>query len=182
MTYDYRWISILILSFITACSQQPSSPSYVVESIEDGDTIIIRLNEASQRIQLSGIDAPEDTENAKLNVDINVKGLDKQALLALGNKATNYLASHIAVGQNVTLAGDLSQKDQYGRIPAIVFTEKGKSLNLMMVEEGYAVLLKRFPLEDNFKASLKKAEQQAILNEKGLWKTERELMTKWSGR
>ena len=180
MTYYYGWISILVFSSITACSQL--LPSYVLESIEDGDTIIVTLDGNSQRIQLLGIDAPENTENAKFNLDVKVKGLGKEELLILGNKSTDYLKSQIKKGHHIILIGDLKKKDKYGRIPAIVLTKKGKSLNLNMVKEGYAVLLKRFPLEEGFKASLEKAEQQAIADKKGLWKSDNELTTKWSGR
>ncbi|MCK5917226.1 MAG: thermonuclease family protein [Cocleimonas sp.] len=174
----YMCISVSLFSLMTACSQPPS---YIVENIEDGDTIIVSLNGKSQRIQLSGIDAPENTENAKFSLDIKVKKLNKEALLALGNKATDYLTSQVAVGQEVLLQGELNKKDKYGRIPAIVLTKEGKSLNLTMVKEGYAVILKRFPLEESFKLSLEEAQQQAITNKKGLWKSDTEITTKWSG-
>jgi micrococcal nuclease len=172
-----KWISILAISLITACSQQPSC---TVENIEDGDTITVNLNGKSQRIQLSGIDAPENTENAKFNLDLKLKKLDKKTLLALGNKATDYLKSQIAVGQKVLLLGELSKKDKYGRIPAIVLSESGQSLNLNMVQQGYAVVLKRFTLEEQFKKSLEEAQQQAIINKKGLWKSDAEITAKWS--
>ncbi len=162
-----------------SCSKESS---YTVEEIEDGDTITVDFNGQSQRIQLSGIDAPENTENAKFNLDIKVKGLTKNALLKLGEKSTQYLKSQLTIGDQVILQGNLRQADKYGRIPAIVMTEKGESLNLKMVQEGYAVLLKRFPLEEEFKLSLEKVQQQAILNKKGLWGTDTELTTKWSGR
>jgi micrococcal nuclease len=173
-----KWISLLSVSLITACSQQPS---YIVENIEDGDTITVNIDGKSQRIQLSGIDAPENTENAKFNLDIKVKELNKEALLKLGDKATDYLKSQIAVGQEVSLQGELRKKDKYGRIPAIVLTKDGKSLNLDMVQQGYAVILKRFPLEEQFKQPLEKAERQAIADKKGLWKSDAEITAKWSG-
>ncbi len=63
-----------------------------------------------------------------------------------------------------------------------LLTENLKSLNLKMVEEGYAVILKRFSLQEQFKQDLEKAEQQAITNKKGLWKSHTAIMAQWSGR
>lgn len=155
---------------------------YTVESIEDGDTItIINLDGESRRIQLSGIDAPEDTENAKLKLDIQKKGLSKEALLEIGELATGFLKREVAAGQKVTLQGDLSKHDKYGRIPAIVINEQGSSLNLLMVREGYAILLRRYPLEESFKTALEEAEQHARSSNSGLWKSHPEIMEKWSG-
>lgn len=173
---------LLSLCLAIPAMARSQAPDYLVESIEDGDTIIINLDGESLRIQLSGIDAPEDTGNAKLKLDIQKKGLSEKSLLEIGALATGFLKSGVATGQKVTLQGDLSQRDKYGRIPAIVFNEKGDSLNLLMVREGYAILLKRYPLEEHFKAVLEEAEQHARSSRNGLWKSHPEIMAKWSGR
>lgn len=173
---------ILSLSFaflILSCSQEPH---YLVESIEDGDTLTINLNNQSQRIQMSGIDAPETAENAKLNLDIKVKKLSKDDLLEIGNLATDFLKTQISVGERVSLQGDLSKKDKYGRIPAIVIDKKGHSINESMVKEGYAILLDRYPLEASFKNKLEKAEEQARKGLKGLWKSHADITKVWSGK
>ena len=161
-------------------SEKPES--YLVEAIEDGDTVVINLKGKSQRIQLSGIDAPENTENSKLKLDVKNKKLSKKGLFEIGKLATDFLKTKVAVDQKVTLKGDLTQQDKYGRIPAIVINEAGESLNELMIREGYAVVLKRYPLEDTFKEKLEKAELQAITDKTGLWKTHYEITTKWSGR
>jgi len=178
-----RFHSILLALCLTVPAMaNAQTQDYTVESIEDGDTItIINLDGESRRIQLSGIDAPEDTENAKLKLDIRKKGLPKEALLEIGEQATSFLKSQVAAGQKVTLQGDLSQRDKYGRIPAIVFNNKGDSLNLLMVKEGYAILLTRYPLEEKFKAALGEAQQHARSSNSGLWESHPEIMAKWSG-
>ena len=173
---------LLALCLTIPAMANAQTQNYTVENIEDGDTItIINLDGVSERIQLSGIDAPEDTENAKLKLDIRKKGLSKDALLEIGEQATKFLKSEVAAGQKVTLQGDLSQRDKYGRIPAIVINDKGDSLNLLMVKEGYAILLTRYPLEEKFKAAIEEAQQHARSSNNGLWKSHPEIMAKWSG-
>jgi len=172
---------LLSLCLTIPAMANAQTQDYTVESVEDGDTItIINLDDESWRIQLSGIDAPEDTGNAKLKLDIQKKGLSKEALLEIGELATGLLKSQVAAGQKVTLQGNLNQRDKYGRIPATVINEKGDSLNLLMVREGYAILLKRYPLEEDFKAALEEAQQHARSSNRGLWKSHPEIMAKWS--
>ena len=171
----------MLLALCLTMPAMANAQDYIVENIEDGDTItIINLDGESRRIQLSGIDAPEDTEHAKLKLDIRKKGLSKESLLEIGELATSFLKSKVAAGQKVSLQGDLNQRDKYGRIPAIVINEKGSSLNLLMVREGYAILLKRYPLEEKFKAALEEAQQHARSSNSGLWKSHPEIMATWS--
>lgn len=157
-----------------------SQPTYIVESIEDGDTIVINYNGKNQRVQLIGINAPEDTQNPKLNLDSNRKGIKKSDLLELGRLSTDYLKGLLAPGQKVSLLGSLTQKDKYNRLPAIVINENGESLNQKMVEAGYALLLTRFPISDTLKIALEAAQKKAKTERKGLWKSHPELMKQWS--
>ena len=154
---------------------------YEVESVEDGDTLVINYKGKSQRVQLIGIDAPENTQNPKLNLDSKTKEMSKKELLEMGALASQHLSTLVKQGDKVTLRGNFKQKDKYIRLPAIIINDKGESLNKRMVEDGYALLLTRFPLEDAFKAELKEAEQQAIKTEKGLWKSHSSIIKKWSG-
>ncbi len=91
-------LSIVMFLFfmLSACSQKPG---YVVEKIEDGDTIVVKIDGQSKRIQLSGIDAPEDTVNPKFKLDLKTRGLNKQELLGLGNAASDFLKSQLAAGE-----------------------------------------------------------------------------------
>lgn len=157
-----------------------SQPTYLVESIEDGDTIVINYNGKNQRVQLIGINAPEDTQNPKLNLDSSRKGIKKPDLLELGRLSTDYLKGLLAPGQKVSLLGSLTQKDKYNRLPAIVINENGESLNQKMVEAGYALLLTRFPISDTLKIALEAAQKKAKTERKGLWKSHPELMKQWS--
>jgi len=157
-----------------------STSTYTVKSVEDGDTIVIDYKGKEQRVQLVGINAPEDTQNPKLNLDSNQKKIEKSDLLKMGKLATEHLKELIKAGEKVSLQGNLTQKDKYNRLPAIVINEKGDSLNQLMVENGYALLLTRFPLNNDLETSLGKAQKQAQEEKAGLWGSHAELMSKWS--
>ena len=171
------WLLLFLSLPLTACSKDTG---YIVEKIEDGDTIVINYKDKSQRVQLIGIDAPEDTQNPKLNVDSKRKNIGKKVLLELGKEATKHLKILVEAGQRVSLLGNLTQKDKYDRLPAVVINNKGESLNQKMVEAGYALLLTRFPIDDDFKKKLEEAQKKAKKEKKGLWKSHPELMKKWS--
>ena len=164
----------------TEKSQDKEQTTYLVESVEDGDTIVINYKGKTQRVQLIGIDAPEGTQNPKLNIDSSKKDIKKTDLLEMGRLSTEQLKVLVAAGQKVSLSGNLTQKDKYDRLPAIVINEKGESLNQQMVETGYALLLTRFPISDKLKTTLETAQEKAKTEEKGLWKSHLELMKKWS--
>lgn len=155
--------------------------TYEVESIEDGDTIAIKYKGKTQRVQLIGIDAPENTQNPKLNFDSKTKEISKTDLLELGELALQHLKTVVKQGDKVVLQGKFKQKDKYNRLPAVVLNEKGESLNKRMIEDGYALLLTRFPLNDILKNELQDAEKQAIKEKKGLWKSHPDIIKKWSG-
>ena len=159
-----------------------SAATYMVKSIEDGDTMVFEINGEPQRVQLIGIDAPENTENAKLKLDSSSKKIKKADLLEIGKLSTEYLKKLAKPEKKLILTGDLTQKDKYNRVPAIVMDNNGKSLNQQMIEDGYAILLTRFPLDEVLKNSLEKAQKKAQSDKTGLWKSHPDLMQKWSSK
>ena len=140
------------------------------------------MDGGAQRLQLLGIDAPEDVANPKLHRDRQRTGLDADTLIALGQTATRHLQSLVPPGQTVTLQGDLKKRDKYGRVPVIAANRDGRLLNEAMVEDGYAVVLDRYPLDDEFRDRLRRHEKTAVARERGLWGTHRAATLAWSGR
>jgi micrococcal nuclease len=176
-------IAILASGLLPAVSAAPGGNQlFRVLNIEDGDTLSVEMDGKAQRIQLLGIDAPEDLANPKLQRDRQRTGLDTDSLIAIGQAATRHLKSLVAPGQTVKLEGDLRKRDKYGRIPAIAYDQKGRALNVAMVEDGYAVILDRYPLDADFGDRLRYHEKNAIAEERGLWGTHRAAAVAWSGR
>ena len=114
-----------------------STPAWSVEHqvppgglhVEDGDTVLIVIEGEEQRVQLTGIDAPEDTDNPKLQRDMQRTGLERERLLVLGQLSREYLRRLTKIGApytlhyqpaafRVTLHHD-SQSPFYGLLPCI---------------------------------------------------------------
>lgn len=155
---------------------------FTITEIEDGDTLVAIIDEKPQRLQLIGIDAPEDRENAKLKLDIRRAGLKSATLIEIGKAATQHLGTLVKPSEKITLLGNLKKRDRYGRIPIIVINAQRRVLNEAMIADGYARVLPRYPLEKNFKARLLQDEASAIEKNIGLWGTHPETVQAWSGR
>ncbi|MBL3598749.1 MAG: thermonuclease family protein [gamma proteobacterium endosymbiont of Lamellibrachia anaximandri] len=155
---------------------------YKLLKVEDGDTLVVALAGGPERIQLAGIDAPEDTPNPKLQRDVQRTGLSEQVLLSIGEVSTAHLRHLVSPGQQVMLSGNLDRRDKYGRISLVVMGDQGNSLNEKMVADGFAVVLNRYPLESAFRGRLKKMEGEAFDQKRGLWGEYREIAMRWGNR
>jgi micrococcal nuclease len=147
--------------------------------VEDGDTLVVNLSGKEERIQLLGMDAPEDTMNPKLKVDMARSGLSAEKLLSLGREATDYLRALIKPGDKLLLSGDLNQRDRYGRIAARVAMTNGLSVNITMVAAGYARPLKPETLPIDLRQQLEQAWQQASEQQRGLMASQSEAFKAW---
>jgi len=178
----YLYPAALFLLLLFAVSTTSAEVlSLAVEKVEDGDTVIATLNGKPERLQLQGIDAPEDVENAKLMRDIKVTGLDRATLLPLGAAATRHLRGLVKPGELLQFTGDFTQRDKYGRILVIAATADGHSLNELMVQHGYAIMSRYGAIEPKLKARLERLESEAIASKQGLWGESRAVAITWSG-
>ncbi len=164
-------IAILLLGLLAMPLAWAGGVQVPLVEVEDGDTLLVMLNGAPTRIQLAGIDAPEDKPNPKFNLDLRRTGLPAEKLLALGRAATLYLRKLAPPGSTLTLDGDLHKKDRYGRIVLTVRTADGRSLNERMVADGYARALGPAYL------ALQKEAQQ---NHRGLWGSHPDATRAWA--
>lgn len=153
---------------------------YPLVAVEDGDTITVQVGGEIKRLQLAGIDAPEDQVNPKLTRDLERTGLSSDTLLALGNAATAHLKQLISPGDEVEVVGDLAASDRYGRIPVFVYKDK-RSLNATMVTDGYALVLQRSSIAQETKAELSALQLRAQGEKRGLWGSHDSETIRWSG-
>lgn len=175
------YLPLLVLLAASPIAQAQST-SYPLLKVEDGDTLVVTIEGRPTRLQLLGIDAPEDVENPKLNRDMARTGLERGSLLQLGQGATLHLKSLAAVGSLLTLEGNLKRRDKYGRIPVVARLGAGDSLNAAMVGDGYAITLAGFPLDDSLVQALSELEHRASSEQRGLWGEHPLPMRAWSGR
>lgn len=176
----YLLIPILLLQ-VTALSADTGS--YSLLQVEDGDTLVIEVNGNPTRVQLLGIDAPEDTANPKLLRDIERTGKSADLLLDLGRQSTLHLQHMIESAGKIDIEGNLKITDRYGRIPVVAsLPGEAYSLNSAMVQKGYAITLSSSSSDNRDKLRLLGLEEQARNGKVGLWGSNPELMQAWSGR
>jgi len=173
--------------FILLLLLLPWSPLFAEEArgtlieVEDGDTLMVDLAGKKERIQLLGVDAPEDRQNPKLKHDMQRTGLDAEQLLPAGRAATQYLKSLTHPGDALVLSGKLQQRDRYGRISTRVFSATGVSLNQAMVAAGHARPLRSGPLPKALKQTLEEAYATAKSTRQGSWKSYPDVFGIWAG-
>ncbi|RDH85437.1 MAG: hypothetical protein DIZ78_10855 [endosymbiont of Escarpia spicata] len=174
-----KFVLLLGAGCLSMTAAAAEDQRYKLQKIEDGDTLVVELTSGTERIQLAGIDAPEDTPNPKLQRDAQRTGLSEDVLLSIGDASTSHLKSLVSPGQQVLLSGNLNRRDKYGRISLVVLDDQGNSLNEKMVADGYAVVLNRYPLDSAYRDRLKKMEGEAFDQKRGLWGECREIAKHW---
>ena len=127
-----------------------------VEWVIDGDTVVVSVDQRSEKIRLYAIDCPEDGQPWG---DTATYGLIK----LIGRRHV-YLEDH--------------GKDCYGRTLATIHVQDDKSpglvnVNEKMVMRGHAWVMRRFygDLSADRKGRLNRLERWARSNKVGLWKT-----------
>ena len=140
---------LILLLLIILPSLAFACPARVV-SVADGDTITIEPLGGGDRvnIRLWGVDCPESNQ-------------------PIGFTATEF-TKNLVLFKIVVL--DVKDKDQYGRTVAIVSTERGKSLQESLLQEGLAWVYPQYCKDTKICNDWKNIEKEARANKKGIWK------------
>jgi len=174
--------ALLIFIFsITVLADEPTI-DYPLLEVEDGDTLLLEIAGEPVRVQLLGIDAPEDAENPKFKLDLEKTEMQPGQLKQLGAAATGHLQSLVTVGEMVTIQGDIREKDRYGRVPAIVSNTDGRALPDAMVQDGYAIALEPTEQDYAYGRRLDRLERFSRKSNNGLWGTHPEEFRNWYDR
>ncbi|WP_346016995.1 thermonuclease family protein [Pseudenhygromyxa sp. WMMC2535] len=121
----------------------------VVEWVIDGDTVVL---ESGERIRYLLIDTTEITN-----------GKDE----CWGQEAKEY-NSELVLGQTVSLEYDVECADQYGRLLAYISVQ-GYEVNRLLVENGYACVLRIPPNGADHFAEYQNLENAARQDGIGMW-------------
>jgi micrococcal nuclease len=131
------------------------APSYAqlttakVESVKDGDTIYIKAGSKKIEVRLACIDAPESRQKP------------------YGQQATDRLKQILPVNQSVQVRS--IETDRYNRLVAEIYLN-GRSVNLQMVQEGQAVVYRRYLKScESTKNQYLQAEANAKGKKLGFW-------------
>ncbi len=160
MTFP-RLTAIIVLIFLSLPFSErsfsfnpPRNPlTAKVVSVTDGDTIVVNSQGIEARVRLIGIDCPE-TEKRGKNGEY------------LAEEAKEYV-SKLLEGKNVRLEFDFEEEDHYGRWLCYVYTEDGKMVNEMILREGLALVMTRFPFRK--KEEFRRIQVSASEEGKGLF-------------
>lgn len=138
-------------------SATSSAQLVVVKRVIDGDTIEV---ENGQKVRYIGVDTPELHDPRK-----PVQCFAQEAMLK--NK-------ELVEGKTVRLEKDMSEVDRYKRLLRYVYSDNPTAspsslfINEYLVREGYAYAV-TFPPDVKYSDHFRELENQARLNNKGLW-------------
>lgn len=130
---------------------------YPVVRVVDGDTIIVLKDNTETKVRLIGIDTPESVATGK-NAEKNCEE---------GKVASNYVKNLLS-DRTVALEYDIEPQDKYGRDLCYVYLTDGTMLNKLLLEIGYARIMR---IEPNIKyaAEFDEIALKAQRNKKGFY-------------
>ena len=125
--------------------------------VHDGDTLYLQPKGTTSRadeitVRLIGIDTPELRPEPQ----------------CYAVKARDYLRQQLPQGSEVWVKPDRERLDQYGRTLLYLWKEDGTSVNLDLVEKGYASTL-TIPPNDSHHREFEAAERAARAAGRGQW-------------
>lgn len=162
-----RHLALLLyasLSFLLpACAEEPPPALQgTVAWVYDGDTLKI---EPQGKVRLIGIDTPE-RENSQRDNYLVKKGVPAARQRHIYRQAKEFNIKH-AKSRKVTLLLAEPPRDRHGRLLAYVYLPDGRLLNRVLIEQGLAVVYRRFSFQK--KEDFLIAEEEARKNKRGLW-------------
>lgn len=139
---------------ITTTTETPSMP--IVTRIVDGDTIVVLMNDTSEKVRLIGVNTPESVDPRK-------------EVQCFGKEASEFTRL-LLLNKTVHLESDDTQgdRDRYGRLLRYVFFEDGTLVNEKIITEGYGHEY-TYRLPYKYQTDFKNAEHLAREAKKGLW-------------
>jgi micrococcal nuclease len=168
-----RQLSLLVLLALVltlpACAEDPvPTRQGRVSWIYDGDTLNI---EPYGKVRLIGVDTPE-RRNSQRDKYLIKRGVSAARQRQVYQQAKEFNINRVK-GRQVTLSFDEPQRDRHGRRLAYVQLPDGRLLNRVLIEQGLAVVYRRFSFhkKEDFLAAEAHAKNQKL----GLWSANRDL-------
>jgi len=114
---------------------------FEIVKVVDGDGLIIKniFTNEEEEIRLYGIDAPELSIGRKMKTDERETHMPAALLRELGMLSYQFLKKRAKIGKAVTIVQELRNTvDKYGRTLAYILLPNGRSLNEILIRQGYA--------------------------------------------
>ena len=153
---------LLVLLIIFPYTAAAASLQGIVTWVYDGDTLKIA---GIGKVRLLGIDSPEREAGRR---DRNFRKLGAKAdLRAIHDQALRFNIQAVKGRQVVLKCDQGDQRDRYGRLLAYVYLPDGRLLNQLLLENGLAIVYRRFDF--TLKPAFLEAEQTAQAHDVGMW-------------
>jgi micrococcal nuclease len=133
---------------------QPGRTLATVLSVVDGDTIVVEMGGAEQRVRYIGIDTPETVHPSR---PVQEFGLEASAR----NK-------DLVEGKQVWLEKDVSETDQFGRLLRYVWLDETTMVNAVLISEGLAQV-STFPPDVKHTDLFIQLQSEARESRAGMW-------------
>ena len=162
------YLSLLGVAFlcIVLFAQNVLSASPVltgkVTRVYDGDTIKV---EKIGKVRLIGIDTPEWKSSDRDRYYLR-QGISESTLRRIASASREFVRQN-TTGQMVALTTDREIRDRHGRLLAYVTLSDGRMLNRLLLEEGLAIVYRRFDFD--LKPDFIKTEESARNMFRGIW-------------
>lgn len=154
----------LFLTLSACAEEQITAQQGTVTWIYDGDTLKI---EPFGKVRLVGIDSPE-RENSRRDSYLENKGVSAAKQRLIYQAAKEFNIRHVK-GRKVGIHLGNPPRDKHDRLLAYVYLPDGRLLNTVLIEEGLAVVYRRFDFD--MKEKFLAAEARARHSQKGLWES-----------
>jgi len=155
------WLSFILILHAYAEEPEPALQG-VVTWIFDGDTLGI---DTVGKVRLIGIDVPE-RESSHRDRYLSSQGVSVKKQRQASLEAKEFNMKQVK-GMIVRMTLDTPQRDRYDRLLAYVHLPDGRILNQVLVEQGLAVVYRRFDFR--MKEAFFAAEKRAREHQRGLW-------------
>lgn len=135
--------------------QQNQPGLYTVLEVDDGDTILVDMNGAREKVRFIGVDTPE-TKDPRKAVQCFGRAAGEFTKGLIGNSAVRLEADPLN-----------TNRDRYNRLLRYVYLPDGTLVNAEIIRQGYGFAYLSFPFTktDEFRDLQTEARQQ----NKGLW-------------
>lgn len=143
-------------------NEQPTKQGWVTW-VNDGDTLQVQ---GVGTVRLIGVDCPEK-ETTDRDWKYLRHGCSNQDHLRLSAASTLKRVIHLCKGKQVQIQVGGDKRDRYGRTLAYVWLPDGRMLNQLLLEEGRAMVYRRF--EFNHKKEFIRLEATAKRRRAGIW-------------
>ncbi|MFM8663016.1 MAG: thermonuclease family protein [Acidimicrobiaceae bacterium] len=150
---------ILLIGLCSACTGANSVQSDVatIESVIDGDTIVLRVQNQTETVRLLGVDTPETVHPSK-------------PIECYGPEASAFTKATLAKGSTVKLLRDVEPRDRFQRLLVYLFLADGTLFNQLLIDRGFARTLSIEP-NTAFASQFATHESNAKDRRVGLWQS-----------